>query len=89
PPHVNEVSPFLVGGQSRADALRHDQHDRSVAEVEPIGLPEQLIFASRAYASFSRPSNDGRRTGSSRSPLNNQTAKQMALKMKEPSATKK
>ena len=45
PPDINEVGPLLVAGQSRADALRHDQHDRSVAEVEPIRPPDQLIFA--------------------------------------------
>src|SRR6266511_4129049 len=45
PPDINEVGPLLVGGQPCSDALRHDQHDRSVDEVEPIGPPEQLIFA--------------------------------------------
>src|SRR5512132_2414754 len=39
------MGPLLVGGQPRADALSHDQHDRSVAEAEPIGPPDQLVVA--------------------------------------------
>ena len=34
PSDIDEMGPLLVGGQPRADALGHDQHDGSVAEVE-------------------------------------------------------
>ena len=45
PPDIDKVGPLLVGGQPRADALSHDQHDGSIAEVEPIGPPDELVLA--------------------------------------------
>ena len=34
PSDINKMGPLLVGGQPRADALGHDQHDRSLADVD-------------------------------------------------------
>src|SRR5436190_24210078 len=42
---VGEVRPLLVGGEARADALLHQQHQRAVAKPQPILAPDQLDLA--------------------------------------------
>ena len=51
---VFEMGALLVGGQPRADALRHQLHQRAVAETEPIAAPDQLVVAVAGERVFFR-----------------------------------
>src|SRR5260370_754766 len=42
---VGEVRPLFVGGQPNANALRHQQDQRAVAEPQPILASDQLVLA--------------------------------------------
>src|SRR5438094_7708830 len=42
---VGKVRALFVGGQPGADALRHQQHQRAVAEPQPIAAPDELVLA--------------------------------------------
>src|SRR5437016_5692389 len=42
---VGEVRALFVGGQPGADALNHQQHQRAVAEPQPIPTADQLVLA--------------------------------------------
>src|SRR5690349_21684835 len=42
---ILEMGALLVGRQPRADALRHQLHQRAVAETEPVAAPGQLVVA--------------------------------------------
>src|SRR3954447_12553571 len=42
---IFEMGALLVRGQAGADALRHQLHQRAVAEAEPIAAPGQSVVA--------------------------------------------
>src|SRR5207302_2891979 len=42
---VGEMGALFVGGQPGADALRHQHHQRAVAETQPVAAADQPLLA--------------------------------------------